>query len=123
MAHSLLLIIRPGGIFGTCMRPRVTDMDSEASVPILSESQSDQASDLLPGSKGSKPAILSLLDRLRAPQRSELTWKRAVKTNLSAADSHHKKRPCCLPTQSRSLREAECLSTLMKTWRFRILIQ
>ena len=38
---------------GTSTRPaRVTDMESEASVSILSESNSEQASDLLPGSKG-----------------------------------------------------------------------
>ena len=43
----------------------------------LSESDSTQVSDLATGntSTGSESGVQSLLDRLKAPQRSELTWK------------------------------------------------
>ena len=54
------------------------DLESKASVLILSESDSEQASDFLPGSKGSEPAIPSLLDCLRAPQKLKLTQKQVV---------------------------------------------
>ena len=95
MAGSLLLIIRPGSkSLGYQYEAMCHQYESEASVSILSESDSKRVTYCL-GSKGSKPAIPSLLDRLQAPQKSELMWKWAIRRNPSAADSHHKNRPCC----------------------------
>ena len=63
------------------------------------ESDSSHVSDFTTEniSTGSEAEVQSLLDRLKAPQRSELTRKRVIRKNLSS--SHHgnvcKKRPCC----------------------------
>ena len=40
-------------------------------------SYNSESSDLQPESTASEPAVVSLLDRLRAPQKYELTHKRA----------------------------------------------
>ena len=56
------------------------------------ESESTQAGAT---STGSEP---SLLARLKVPMRSEITWKRMIRKNLSMSSGHgnvSKKRPCC----------------------------
>lgn len=87
-------------------RPRAADnMDeagvSSSSVSVLSESDSEQASErtseltseLPPGSSsGSQP---SLLDKLRAPRKSELTRKRKLRKNPPSHPTYAKRRPSC----------------------------
>ena len=75
-------------------------MASEASVSSVLDGDSDQTSDLPSGSisTDSEPVVPSLLDRLRAPQKSELTRKRALRKNPLSAESHCKKRPSCSTT-------------------------
>ena len=52
--------------------------------------------------KATNQPVPSLLDPLPAVQKSELTWKWAVRKNLSAADSHHRKQ-CCFSTNPNSV--------------------
>ena len=87
------LITKAESHLGTSTRPHVANMELEASVSMLSESDGEQASDVqgLPGNKASEPAIPSLLDHLQAPRKSELMWKQAERKNPSTADSHCKK--------------------------------
>ena len=77
MAGLLLLIIHQAvSHLHTSMIPRVAQMESEASASIFLESDGEQANILhVPGTKGSKPSIPLLLDRLhvRALLKSELT--------------------------------------------------
>ena len=67
----------------------------------ISERASAESSDLQlqPESTAREP-VVSLLDRLQTPQRSELTRKHALRTNPSAAEGHCKKRPSCSTTRS-----------------------
>ena len=102
-AGSLLLIhVKWVSHLGTITKPYVADMDTVqkwslklAIISIFSKNNGEQASDILPGNKGSEPAIPSLRDRLQASQKSQLTWKHVVRKKLSAADSHHRKWACC----------------------------
>ena len=75
----------------------ISSSDSESD----NEAETTTASDLpsLPTSTGSgtsnSPMSPSLLDHLKAPLRSELTRKRAIRKNPSATQSQRKKRPSC----------------------------
>ena len=85
----------------TTSRPHVRDstiMATQASVSSLcSESESENDTDRVPtGSKDCKLAVPSgpsLLDRLRAPQKSELTRKHVLRKNPAQGESLPKKRP------------------------------
>jgi hypothetical protein len=72
-------------------------MASEASVSSALDGDSDQTSDLPSGSisTDSEPVVPSLLDRLR---KVWVTRKRALRKNLSSAESYCKKRPSCSTT-------------------------
>ena len=70
-------------------------MANEASVSGVLDGDSNQTSDLPSGSVStdSEPMVPSLLDCLRAPQKSELSLKCTLQKNPSAAESLCKKRP------------------------------
>ena len=97
------------------MRPHEADMESEASVSIISESDGKQASDILPGNKDSEPAIPSLLDCLRAPQKSESTQKLALRKNLSAVDSYRQEATLLVYQPGLSLCQAMYVSSQIKS--------
>ena len=81
---------------GTSNKILANSMQPNFSYSILIlENDGKQARDILSKNKGSEPAILSLLDCLRAPQKSGLMRKRVVRKNLSATGSRHRKRPGC----------------------------
>lgn len=86
-------------------------MDSAADPTVVlsgdSSSDGEQASDLTSTgvATSSTAAVPSLLDRLRAPQKSELSRKRAVRQNSSVTDGSRKKKPSC-STDPKSLTPA-----------------
>jgi len=64
----------------TRVHARILQSEPGSSGPSLSESDSTQVSDLATGntSTGSESGVQTLFDRLKAPQRSELTWKHMI---------------------------------------------
>ena len=66
-------------------------MVAQSSISSVSESDSEKVSDFPTRSASGKPAVLSLLDRLRAPQKLELTRPQ------DESVSYCRKRPFCSP--------------------------
>ena len=76
-------------------RRSYSTMATQARVSSESESESESDSEQVPVSTGTEPAVPSLLDRLRAPQKSDLTRKRSLQKNPAPGESQRKKRPSC----------------------------
>ena len=83
------------------MKPRVTYCGQSTMATLLSVfvTDSKQASDILSSagrtSRGSEQVVRSLLDRLRALQKSKQTCEHLIRTIRSTDQSHHKKWPSC----------------------------
>ena len=71
------------------------EIDSEESSFDNDEQETTEERDTTTTSEASSSTVVSLLERLRVPKKSELTRKRKIFANPSREPGMRKKRPCC----------------------------